>query len=136
MQTSTTFNVTCPACGSRADDNSVSWKAGEDKPEVNVCRRQALRQNSYFFSRLLKDSTPMVAGKPASTSEALSKAAQLIKQTQAPLLAGLSTDLAGFRAAYPFAQKIKAQMMHMNVQSSLRNTKVLQSTGWQTTDID
>lgn len=135
MQTSTTFNATCPACGLLCDDIQVSWKAGEDKPEVNVSSGKPCSKTVTFFSRPLKDSTPMVAGKPASTSEAVAKAAQLIKQRQAALLAGLSTDMAGFRAAYPFAQKIKAQMMHMNVQSSLRNTKVLQSTGWQTTTL-
>lgn len=137
MQTSTTMtvNATCPACGLLCDDVTVSWQNGEAKPEVTVKSGKACGKTVAFFSRPINATSPMIAGKPASLAEALTHAVQLVKQAQSPLIAGLSTDLAGFRAAYPFAQKIKAEMMHINVQSSLRNTKVLQSTGWQTTTL-
>lgn len=137
MQTSTTktVNATCPACGLLCDDVTVSWQPAEAKPEVTVKSGKPCGKTVAFFSRTLSATSPMIAGKSANLSEAIARAAQLVQQAKSPLIAGLSTDLAGFRGAYQFAQKTKAKMMHMNVQSSLRNTKVLQSTGWQTTTL-
>jgi formylmethanofuran dehydrogenase subunit B len=138
MQTiSSTQNVlaTCPACGLLCDDVSVSWQSADAKPEVTLKSGETCAKAVTFFSRPLNAHSPMIAGKPVSLADAFDRAAELLATAQSPLIAGLSTDLAGFRAAYAFAQKIKAEMMHMNVQSSLRNTKVLQSTGWQTTTL-
>lgn len=135
MQTSTTINATCPACGLLCDDVTVRSQNAEAPLEVTLKSGKPCAKTVAFFSSPFINTSPMIARKPTSLDEALSRAAQLIKQAHSPLVAGLSTDLTGFRAAYPFAQKIKAEMMHMNVQSSLRNTKVLQSTGWQTTTL-
>jgi len=135
MQTSTTINATCPACGLLCDDVTVRWQSAEAPPEVTVKSGKPCGKTVAFFSRPFNSTSPMIAGKPVSLDQAVAHAAQLLQQAQSPLVAGLSTDLAGFRAAYPFVQKIKAQMMHMNVHSSLRNTKVLQSSGWQTTTL-
>lgn len=135
MQTSTTINSTCPACGMLCDDLTVSSQNAEASLEVTIKSGKHCAKAVAFFSRPFINTSPMIAGKPTSLDEAVSRAAQLLQQCQSPLAAGLSTDLNGFRAAYPFSRKINAQMMHMNVQSSLRNTKVLQSTGWQTTTL-
>lgn len=137
MQTSTTktVNATCPACGLLCDDVTVSWQTPESKLDVTVKSGKPCGKTVAFFSRPLNAATPMIAGKPASLAEAIAHAAQLVKKAKAPLVAGLSTDLTGFRGAYQFAQHTRADMMHMNVHSSLRNTKVLQSTGWQTTTL-
>ena len=137
MQTSTTktVNATCPACGLLCDDVTVSWQTPESKPDVTVKSGKPCGKTVTFFSRPLNAATPTIAGKSATLAEAIAHTAQLVNKAKAPLLAGLSTDLTGFRATYSFAQKIKAEMVHMNVHSSLRNTKVLQSTGWQTTTL-
>lgn len=135
MQTSMTSHATCPACGLICDDVTVSWPNANAQPQISVKTGKPCAKTVAFFSSPLKNTSPMIAGKPSSIAEAIAHAVQLLKQAQSPLMAGLSTDLIGFRAAYPFAQKINAEMMHMNVQSSLRNTKVLQSTGWQTTTL-
>lgn len=127
--------ATCPACGLLCDDVAVSWQSADTNPAVTLKSGKPCAKAIAFFSSPLKTTSPMIAGKPVSLADALERVAELIAAAQSPLIAGLSTDLAGFRAAYPFAQKIKAEMMHMNVQSSLRNTKVLQSTGWQTTTL-
>lgn len=137
MQTSTTkiVNATCPACGLLCDDVTVSWQTPESQPDVTVKSGKPCGKTVAFFSRPLNTATPTIAGKSVSLPEAIAHAAQLVKQAKAPLVAGLSTDLTGFRAAYQFAQHTQADMVHMNVHSSLRNTKVLQSTGWQTTTL-
>ncbi|WP_052184918.1 formylmethanofuran dehydrogenase [Methylotenera sp. N17] len=142
MQTSTTktVNATCPACGLLCDDVTVSWQGPDAKLDVTVKSGKPCGKTVAFFSRPLNAATPMIAGKPVSLVEAIAHAGKLVQQAQMPLVAGLSTDLAGFRAAYQFAHpaqsnRPQANMMHMNVHSSLRNTKVLQSTGWQTTTL-
>lgn len=127
--------ATCPACGLLCDDVSVSWQSADANPVVTFKTGNACAKAVTFFSHPLNATSPMIAGKPVSLADALTRAAELLATAQTPLIAGLSTDLAGFRSAYPFAQKIKAEMMHINVQSSMRNTKVLQSTGWQTTTL-
>lgn len=137
MQTSTTktVNATCPACGLLCDDVTVSWQTPESKPDVTVQSGKPCGKTVAFFSRSLNAVTPMIAGKSAPLAQAIAHAAQLVKKAKMPLVAGLSTDLAGFRGAYQFAQHTNADMVHMNVHSSLRNTKVLQSTGWHTTTL-
>lgn len=137
MQTSTTKtdHATCPACGLLCDDVTVSWQSGDTKPDVTVKSGKPCGKTVAFFSQPLNAATPMIAGKSVTLAEAIAHAAQLVNKAKAPLVAGLSTDLTGFRAAYQFAQHTRADMMHMNVHSSLRNTKVLQSTGWQTTTL-
>ena len=67
--------------------------------------------------------------------QAITHTAKLLKASQQPLFAGLSTDVQGFRALYNLAQKTNARLQHMNAQSTARNMKVLQSTGWQTTTL-
>lgn len=135
MQISKTITVsaTCPACGLLCDD--VQVQPNETAPVLTVRSGSACAKTVAFFSRPLAVTTPMIAGKAVSMDEAVARAAQLMQQAKLPLVAGLSTDLAGFRAAYQFAQHTHANMLHMNVESSLRNTKVLQSTGWQTTTL-
>ena len=45
-----------------------------------------------------------IDGKPASTQEAVSAAAELIGRSRLPLVTGLSTDIAGIKAAVALAQ--------------------------------
>jgi len=116
--------ATCPACGILCDDINVS------DPSVNNCAKSI-----SFFTQPITEISPTIAGKAVSLDEAVAKAASILKSAQAPIFAGLSTDLAGFRAAFNSAQQVKAPMMHMNSESTWRNTKVLQSKGWQTTTL-
>lgn len=116
--------ATCPACGLLCDDINVS------DPSTNTCAKSV-----SFFSQPSTEASPTIAGKAVSLDEAVAKAASILKAAQHPIFAGLSTDLSGFRAAFNSAQLVKAPMMHMNAESTWRNTKVLQSKGWQTTTL-
>ncbi|MDE0926329.1 MAG: formylmethanofuran dehydrogenase [Methylophilaceae bacterium] len=127
MQKSNNINTTtatCPACGMLCDDINVS------DPSANTCAKSI-----SFFSQPITESSPTIAGKPVSLDEAVAKAASILKDAQHPIFAGLSTDLSGFRAAFNSAQQVNAPMMHINAESTWRNTKVLQSKGWQTTTL-
>ena len=116
--------ATCPACGLLCDDINVS------DPSTNPCAKSV-----SFFSQATTEAWPMISGKAVSLDAAVAKAASILKEAQHPIFAGLSTDLSGFRAAFHSAQQVKAPMMHMNAVSTWRNTKVLQSKGWQTTTL-
>lgn len=127
MQTQPAENsslATCPACGLLCDDIVVG------DITKNSCAKSI-----KFFTQTPIQSTPSIGGKPASMVQAVARVAELLRDAKQPLLAGLSTDLAGFRAAYQLAGKTKATLAHMNATTTWRNVKVLQSTGWQTTTL-
>jgi formylmethanofuran dehydrogenase subunit B len=131
MQNQTTLasQVTCPACGLLCDDILVNQQ-GNNKTITNACAK-----GIAFFERTIGQTQPQIAGKPVALAEALSKAAEILRTSKQPLFAGLSTDLNGFRAVFETAGKVNAIMSHINADSSWRNHKVLQTTGWQTTTL-
>ncbi len=121
-----TITATCPACGLLCDDIVL-----KNNQVANTNCPKAIA----FFEQPLTDTTPQINGKPATLQQAIAQAAKLIKASQQLLFAGLSTDVAGFRAIYNFAQQTNGSLQHVNAQSSARNMKVLHSTGWQTTTL-
>ena len=122
--------TTCPACGLLCDDVLIEKNEQQIKALGNGCTKSVT-----FFEQSLADSTPKIAGKPATLQEAISKTAQILSKAKKPLFSGLSTDVQGFRALYDLAQKTNATVQHMNATSSQRNLRVLQSTGWQITTL-
>jgi len=125
-----TLNATCPACGLLCDD--VQLEIHQKKIQV---RHPNCSKSKYFFEQPQIVTTPKISGKPTSLQVAIHQAVQLLKAAKAPLFAGLSTDILGFRALYNLAQKTNASMQHINAQSAQRNLRVLQSAGWQTTTL-
>ncbi|HQO16802.1 MAG TPA: formylmethanofuran dehydrogenase [Methylotenera sp.] len=125
-----TLNATCPACGLLCDD--VQLEIRQQKIQV---RHPSCSKSKHFFEQPQNVTTPKISGKLASLQVAIHQAVQLLKAAKAPLFAGLSTDILGFRALYNLAQKTNASMQHINAQSAQRNLRVLQSAGWQTTTL-
>ena len=121
-----TITATCPACGLLCDDIVL-----ENNQVANTNCPKAIA----FFEQPLTDATPQINGKRATLQQAITQAANLIKASQQPIFAGLSTDVAGFRAIYNLAQQTNGSLQHVNAQSTARNMKVLHSTGWQTTTL-
>ena len=121
-----TITATCPACGLLCDDIVL-----ENNQVANTNCPKAIA----FFEQPLTDATPQINGKRATLQQAITQAANLIKASQQPIFTGLSTDVQGFRAIYNLAQKTNGTLQHMNAESTARNMKVLQSTGWQTTTL-
>ncbi|MFW5440534.1 MAG: formylmethanofuran dehydrogenase [Methylophilaceae bacterium] len=122
--TKQTTNATCPACGMLCDDINLN------DTSANTCAKSIV-----FFKQGSMESSPKVKGKQATLAQAAVKVANILNVAKQPLLAGLGTDLAGFRAAYQLAEKSNATLAHMNAITTWRNTKVLQSVGWQTTTL-
>ena len=118
--------ATCPACGLLCDDIQL---------ENNQLINNNCAKGIAYFAQKTAQNIPQIAGKPAAFAQAIKAAAELLKRSQKPLFAGLSTDVAGFRSIYHLSQKTNGSLQHMNAQSMARNLKVLQSTGWQTTTL-
>lgn len=118
------ITTTCPACGLLCDDISI-----------NNSLENACSKSISFFTQKADVALPSISGKTVDLAEAIKQAATILNTANNPIFAGLSTDLAGFRAVFNTANHIKAPMMHMNAQSTWCNTKVLQSKGWQTTTL-
>ena len=116
----TNLTATCPACGMLCDDISISDTA------ANTCTKSI-----QFFAQASTNISPQIAGKNVSLSDAIAHITKLLNSSKEPLLAGLGTDLSGFRSAYQLAQKASATLAHMNATTTWRNLKVLQSIGWQ-----
>jgi formylmethanofuran dehydrogenase subunit B len=116
----------CPACGLLCDDISTDAIA---KQQFS-CGKAA-----KFYARKTGPAQPQVNGKPASLTEAVAVAAGLLGQAKSPLIAGSSTDVHGARALVSLANQNGADMTHLNAASTLRNMKVLQHRGWQTTTL-
>ena len=125
-----TMIATCPACGLLCDDVLIE----NNNNKINVLTK-GCEKTVRFFEQALIDTSPQIYGKPVMLQQAIAHATKLLKASQQPLFAGLSTDVQGFRALYNLAQKTNASLQHMNAQSTARNMKVLQSTGWQTTTL-
>ena len=124
------ITATCPACGLLCDDVSVDNRQPHIKVLANGCAKSI-----RFFEQPLANNSPQINGQPVKLTQAISTAADLLKTSQKPLFAGLSTDVQGFRAIYNIAQKTNGSLQHINNQSMARNMAVLQSTGWQTTTL-
>lgn len=124
-------HVTCPACGLLCDDLSVSKNtSGMLEVSPNTCAKSV-----QFFERPLADASPRIAGKPATLDEAVAKATQILKQANQPLIAGLGTEVQGMRAVMQLADRTGATLDHMNSYSSMRNTLVVQNSGWMVTTL-
>ena len=125
-----TITATCPACGLLCDDIQLENNNNKIKVLTRSCEKSV-----RFFEQSLSDASPQINGKPASLHLAVAYAAKLIKASQQPLFAGLSTDVQGFRTIYNLAQTNNGSLQHLSAQSMARNIKVLQNTGWQTTTL-
>ena len=123
--------MTCPACGLLCDDVRIERDiAGKLKVIDKGCAKSVT-----FFERITQASSPSIAGKAVSLTDAVKKAAEILRNTNQPLFAGLSTEVQGMRSVLSLADKLGATIDHMNAYSSFRNTLVVQNSGWQVTTL-
>lgn len=125
-----TIVATCPACGLLCDDILVEKKQSAVKVLNTNCAKSI-----QFFEQATGDNSPKINGQTVTLQQAISHAAHILKASQQPLFAGLSTDVQGFRAIYQLANKTNGHLKHVNAKSMARNMAVLQSSGWQTTTL-
>lgn len=122
--------VTCPFCPLLCDDLVIDQHAGKLRLTTGACP-QARRG----FERATPDLQPRVAGKNGSLDEAVAAAADILRNSRQPLLAGLGTDVDGMRAAVQLAASCRGILDHMHGRAISNNLRVLQSRGWITTSL-
>lgn len=118
-------NVPSPFCGIASDDLKI---------EVQGNRLQVLENGDAVtiagFEAPVTDTTPRVAGQPASLEQAAAKAAALLKDAKLPLFSGFGTDVNGTRAALSLIDKSRGVFDQMRAEGGMRNLAVLQDSGW------
>jgi formylmethanofuran dehydrogenase subunit B len=124
-------NVSCPFCGLVCDDLVVADGGGRLKVRANGCGMAA-----GAFERVIPAAAqPRIGGRPGTLAEAVGEAARLLHDARQPLLAGLATDVAGARAVGRLADRCGGVLDHMNSPAAVRNSLVMQDTGWITTTL-
>ncbi|MGI8725575.1 MAG: formylmethanofuran dehydrogenase [Methyloceanibacter sp.] len=123
-------NVTCPFCGMLCDDLEIERNDRGLEVLKNGCGRAVAG-----FERQLPPAPPLVGGKEVLLSDAISEAAQIIRQADLPLYGGLATDVDGMRAAMSLADRTGGVVDHALSEAQYRNFQVLQSTGWTTSTL-
>lgn len=131
QQSTNNMTATCPACGMLCDDISISRTDNNVlKVKTNGCAKSVT-----FFEQVLKDAQPTINGKVVDLTSAIQKAAEILNAANQPLIAGLGTEVQGMRAIMQLADKTGATLDHMHSDATMRNTLVLQNSGWQTTTL-
>ena len=126
MDNALSGTVTCPACGLLCDDLVVENTHGNIKVRQKGCAKSVT-----FFERPQQNPSPRIAGKTADLQSAIKKTAEILRNANQPLITGLGTEAHGMRAIMSLADRAGATLDHMNSNGTIRNTLVLQNSGWQ-----
>ena len=123
-------DVPSPFCGIASDDLKI-------KVEGNAV---AILENGDAvtkkgFETPITDTSPRVNGKEVSLDQAVSHIADLLRTSKQPVIGGMATDLNGARSAMALADKSRATIDNMDSAAGMRNTLVLQDTGWMITTL-
>jgi formylmethanofuran dehydrogenase subunit B len=119
--------VVCPFCALACDDLEIEATGSSLRVVANGCPI-----SEPAFAAPAGPGTPQVAGMPADLATAVTHAAELLKASRLPLLAGLGTDTAGARAALALAEATGGVLDHAGGAGLFANIRTLQDAGWVT----
>lgn len=122
--------IPSPFCGIGSDDLSIQVDGVKLKVTANGCA-----VNTPAFEQAITDTQASIAGQPASMAEAVAKAAQILRDTQQPVIGGCATDVNGMRALLAVADKTGAVVDNLNFNVARRNILALQDSGWMNTTL-
>ena len=122
--------VPSPFCGIGTDDLSIQVEDVALKVLKNGCT-----VNTPMFEQAITDTSPRIAGKNADLSDAIKHAAQLLKNTNQPVIGGCATDVNGMRGLLALADRIGAVVDNMNFTGARNNFLALQDSGWMNTTL-
>jgi len=122
--------VPSPFCGIGTDDLTVQVDGVSLKVIKNGCA-----VNTPAFEQAVTDTSPRIDGKDVSLDEAVAKAAELLKNTNQPVIGGCATDVNGMRALLALADRSGAVVDNMNFTGARNNFLALQDSGWMNTTL-
>ena len=126
----TITEVPSPFCGIGSDDLTIQADGVGIKIIENGCA-----VNTPAFEQAITDTSPRVGGKEVSLADAVSRAADILKQSNQPVIGGCATDVNGMRALMALADRNGAVVDNMNFTAAKRNFLALQDSGWMTTTL-
>jgi len=123
-------DVPSPFCGIASDDLTIKVEGNtvtvaENGDEVT----------KKGFETVITDRSPRINGQEVSLEQAISHIADRLRTSKQPVIGGMATDLNGARAAMAVADKSRATVDNMDSFAGMRNTLVLQDTGWMVTTL-
>ena len=122
--------VPSPFCGIGTDDLSIQVDGLSLKVSENGCA-----VNTPAFEQAITDTSARVGGKEVSLEVAVTKAAELLRVSNQPVIGGCATDVNGMRAVMAVADKAGAVVDNINFTGARRNFLALQDTGWMNTTL-
>lgn len=122
--------VPSPFCGIASDDLTI--KVAGNNVSV-MAHGDAVTKKG--FETPITDIAPRVGGKETSLDAAAKHIATLLRASKQSVIGGMATDLNGARSAMALADKSRATIDNMDSTAGLRNTLVLQDTGWMLTTL-
>ncbi|MEY4717946.1 MAG: hypothetical protein RL563_564 [Pseudomonadota bacterium] len=122
--------VPSPFCGIGTDDLNIQVDGVTLTVTANGCV-----VNTPAFEHPITDTSPRIAGQPATLEAAINKAAELLRETRQPVIGGCATDVNGMRALLSLADKSGAIVDNINFNAARRNLLAMQDSGWMNTTL-
>lgn len=122
--------IPSPFCGIGTDDLAIQIDGVALKVTSNGCAI-----NTPAFEQPITDTSPRISGQAVNLDAAIEKAAQLLQNTQQPVIGGCATDVNGMRALLALADKCGAVVDNINFNAARRNLLALQDSGWMNTTL-
>ncbi len=122
--------VPSPFCGIGTDDLTIKVDGVSLKVINNGCA-----VNTPAFEQTITDTSPRVDGQDVSLDKAVAKAAELLRNTNQPVIGGCATDVNGMRALLALADRNGAVVDNMSFNSARRNILAMQDSGWMNTTL-
>ncbi len=122
--------VPSPFCGIGTDDLRIEVSGVTLKVKENGCA-----VNTPAFEYPVAETSPRIDGREVPLAEAVTRAADLLRDTNQPVYGGCATDVNGMRALLALADRNGAVVDHMKFNAARRNFLTLQDTGWINTTL-
>lgn len=122
--------VPSPFCGIGTDDLAIQVDGLSLKVTANGCAI-----NTPAFEQPITGTSPQIAGQNTTLDAAIVKAAELLRDTRQPVIAGCATDVNGMRALLALADKSGAVVDNINFSAARRNILAMQDSGWMNTTL-
>ena len=122
--------IPSPFCGVGTDDLTIKVDGLKISVIENGCA-----VNTLAFEQLITDTKARINGKEVELNEAISHAANLLKNKNYPVIGGCATDVNGMRGLLALADRTGAVVDNMNFNNARKNLLALQDSGWMTTTL-
>ena len=111
-------DAVCPFCSLACDDLKLALT--EIGGVTLIGPECPLARAGYIEAGTAEETQPRIDGRSAAESAAIERAARLIAESAAPLIAGLATEVDGVRAALALADACGAAVDHLRADGAMR----------------